>query len=90
MADLQKLVDKVAPPADRDEDDEIWAGVGFGPNFYSQVRFTFMAMSYLPVFVFGCYNSYISCAQALRNISGILSGIGGNSRNDLRLRAEGN
>ena len=34
---IQKLVDKVVPAADRDEDNELVAGVGFGPNFYAQV-----------------------------------------------------
>ena len=37
VANLQKHVDAVCPPAMRDEDDEILAGVGFGPNFYAQV-----------------------------------------------------
>ncbi|XP_005098845.1 dye-decolorizing peroxidase YfeX [Aplysia californica] len=36
-AKLQKLVDAVVDPAMKDEDDEILAGVGFGPNFYAQV-----------------------------------------------------
>lgn len=36
-ANLPALVDTVCPPDMRDEEDEIWAGVGFGPNFYSQV-----------------------------------------------------
>lgn len=31
-------VDKVCDPTLTDEDDEILAGVGFGPNFYSQVK----------------------------------------------------
>lgn len=39
VAALPKMVDAVCPPAMRDEDDEIWAGVGFGPNFYSQVGY---------------------------------------------------
>lgn len=30
LANLQKMVDEVCPPAMRDEDDEVWAGVGFG------------------------------------------------------------
>ncbi|XP_060602330.1 dye-decolorizing peroxidase YfeX-like [Ruditapes philippinarum] len=34
---LQKLVDQVTDPSLRDEMDEIWAGVGFSPNFYKQV-----------------------------------------------------
>lgn len=34
---LQKMVDTVVDPTMKDEDDEILAGVGFGPNFYSQV-----------------------------------------------------
>ncbi|XP_025095375.1 uncharacterized protein LOC112564634 [Pomacea canaliculata] len=34
---LQQYVDKVCDPTLTDEDDEILAGVGFGPNFYSQV-----------------------------------------------------
>ena len=37
-ANLQKHVDAVCPPNMRDEDDEIWAGVGFGPNFFAQVH----------------------------------------------------
>ncbi|XP_014667481.1 PREDICTED: probable deferrochelatase/peroxidase YfeX [Priapulus caudatus] len=36
-ANLQQDVEAVSPAADSDEDDEIWAGVGFGPKFYSQV-----------------------------------------------------
>ena len=31
-------MNKVNPPSEADEDDEILAGVGFGPNFYRQVR----------------------------------------------------
>lgn len=37
VAKLQKYVDQVSDPASRDDEDEIWAGVGFGPNFFSQV-----------------------------------------------------
>lgn len=37
VAKLQKYVDQVTDPKMRDEEDEIWAGVGFGPNFYKQV-----------------------------------------------------
>lgn len=37
VAKLQKYVDEVSDPSMRDEEDEIWAGVGFGPNFYGQV-----------------------------------------------------
>lgn len=37
-ARLQKLVDKVVDPTMKDEDDEVLAGVGFGPNFYAQVQ----------------------------------------------------
>lgn len=37
VANLQSHVDAVCPPDLRDEDDEIWAGVGFGPNFFCQV-----------------------------------------------------
>ncbi|XP_076468356.1 dye-decolorizing peroxidase YfeX-like isoform X2 [Babylonia areolata] len=37
MAKLQKYVDEVCDPTMRDEDDEVLAGVGFGPNLYSQV-----------------------------------------------------
>ena len=33
------MVDQVCDPSMRDEDDEIWAGVGFGPNMYKQVSF---------------------------------------------------
>ena len=36
-ATLQKMVDKVTDPGMKDEEDEIWAGVGFGPTFYKQV-----------------------------------------------------
>ena len=38
VAALQTHVDIVVPKDMRDEDDEIWAGVGFGPNFYAQVK----------------------------------------------------
>ena len=38
MAKLQKYVDEVCDPSMRDEDDEVLAGVGFGSNFYGQVR----------------------------------------------------
>lgn len=34
MSQLQKFVDEVCPPAERDDEDEVFAGVGFGPNFY--------------------------------------------------------
>ncbi|GFO03008.1 Dyp-type peroxidase yfex-like protein [Plakobranchus ocellatus] len=34
---LPKMVDTVVDPTMKDEDDEILAGVGFGPNFYAQV-----------------------------------------------------
>ncbi|XP_034328205.2 dye-decolorizing peroxidase YfeX [Magallana gigas] len=37
VAKLQKYVDQVTDPKMRDEEDEIWAGVGFGPNFYKQI-----------------------------------------------------
>ncbi|KAL8609838.1 hypothetical protein ACOMHN_020673 [Nucella lapillus] len=37
VAKLQRYVDEVSDPSMRDEDDEIVAGVGFGPNFYCQV-----------------------------------------------------
>ena len=43
VASLQKYVDEVCPPDLRDEDDEIWAGVGFGPNFYQQVMSLFFS-----------------------------------------------
>ncbi|BFZ01869.1 hypothetical protein BsWGS_04908 [Bradybaena similaris] len=36
-ARLQKFVDTVTDPEMKDEGDEVWAGVGFGPNFYAQV-----------------------------------------------------
>ena len=36
-ANLQKYVDQVTDPSMRDEEDEIWAGVGYGPNFFAQV-----------------------------------------------------
>ena len=38
-ATLQKMVDKVTDPSMKDEADEIWAGVGFGPTFFKQVNF---------------------------------------------------
>ena len=31
------MVDTVVDPTMKDEDDEVLAGVGFGPNFYAQV-----------------------------------------------------
>ncbi|XP_060064949.1 dye-decolorizing peroxidase YfeX-like [Ylistrum balloti] len=34
---LQKFVDQVVDPKTKDEDDEVLAGVGFGPNFYKQI-----------------------------------------------------
>lgn len=37
VANLQAHVDAVCPPDMRDEDDEVLAGVGFGPNMFSQV-----------------------------------------------------
>ncbi|KAK7469770.1 hypothetical protein BaRGS_00036197 [Batillaria attramentaria] len=37
VSKLQQYVDQVADPKMRDEDDEVLAGVGFGPNFYAQV-----------------------------------------------------
>jgi len=37
VANLQQLVDKVTPPDMRDETDEVWAGVGFGEEFYKKV-----------------------------------------------------
>ncbi|XP_070210175.1 dye-decolorizing peroxidase YfeX-like isoform X2 [Littorina saxatilis] len=37
MSKLQKYVDEVCDPSLKDEDDEVLAGVGFGPNFYAQV-----------------------------------------------------
>jgi len=36
-AKLQKYVDTVVDPNMKDEDDEVLAGVGFGPNFYTQL-----------------------------------------------------
>jgi hypothetical protein len=39
VSKLQQYVDEVVDPTMRDEDDEVLAGVGFGPNFYRQVRF---------------------------------------------------
>ena len=36
-AGLERYVDAVCPPDLKDEDDEIWAGVGFGPSFLSKV-----------------------------------------------------
>ncbi|KAK3791326.1 hypothetical protein RRG08_012512 [Elysia crispata] len=36
-AKLPKMVDTVVDPTMKDEDDEVLAGVGFGPNFYAQV-----------------------------------------------------
>ena len=43
MAKIQKYVDEVCDPTMRDEDDEVLAGVGFGPNFYAQVSSNFCA-----------------------------------------------
>ncbi|XP_061183940.1 dye-decolorizing peroxidase YfeX-like [Saccostrea echinata] len=37
VAKLQKYVDQVTDPSMKDEEDEILAGVGFGPNFYKQI-----------------------------------------------------
>jgi Dyp-type peroxidase family len=37
FAKLQKFVDEVCPADMRDETDEIWAGVGFSSNFYTQM-----------------------------------------------------
>lgn len=37
VANLPAHVDAVCPPDLRDESDEVWAGVGFGPNFYSKI-----------------------------------------------------
>jgi len=39
VANLQKYVNEVCPPNLVDEDDELLAGVGFGPNFFKQVHF---------------------------------------------------
>ena len=39
-ANLQNHIDVVVPPKEADEEEEIWAGVGFGPNFYHQVKQT--------------------------------------------------
>ncbi|XP_074640930.1 dye-decolorizing peroxidase YfeX-like isoform X2 [Tubulanus polymorphus] len=36
-ANLQRYVDHVVPPKDRDDEEEILAGVGFGPDFYRKV-----------------------------------------------------
>ena len=37
VSNLQAIVDKVCPASEKTEDNEIWAGVGFGPNFLGQV-----------------------------------------------------
>lgn len=37
VSNIQSHVDAVTAPDMRDEDDEIWAGVGFGPNYYQQI-----------------------------------------------------
>lgn len=37
VAGLQGMVDTVVPAEDRDEESEIWAGVGFGPEFYQKI-----------------------------------------------------
>lgn len=37
VAKLQQYVDQVTDPKMRDENDEVLAGVGFGPNFYAQI-----------------------------------------------------
>ncbi|EDV28861.1 uncharacterized protein TRIADDRAFT_20245, partial [Trichoplax adhaerens] len=35
-ANVQKYVDGIIPPKEADENDEIWAGVAFGPSFYAR------------------------------------------------------
>lgn len=35
---IRKLVDKISPPDVRDESDEIWYGVGFGPKFMDKIK----------------------------------------------------
>lgn len=37
VADLDRHVDAVCPTTERSEDNEILAGVGFGPTFYEKV-----------------------------------------------------
>ena len=37
VSDIQAHVDTVSPAVDRDESNEILAGVGFGPGFYKKV-----------------------------------------------------
>lgn len=37
VAKLDRLVNEIVPPDLRDEEDEMFAGVGFGPNFLSKV-----------------------------------------------------
>ncbi|TPP59513.1 putative deferrochelatase/peroxidase YfeX [Fasciola gigantica] len=38
LGKLQQYVDKISPPDLRDETDEIWFGVGFGPDFFAKVE----------------------------------------------------
>lgn len=37
-ANVQKYVDCIIPPKEADENDEVWAGVAFGPSFYAKVQ----------------------------------------------------
>lgn len=38
LGKLQQYVDEISPPELRDETDEIWFGVGFGPEFFSKLE----------------------------------------------------
>lgn len=58
VAKLQKYVDQVTDPKMRDEEDEIWAGVGFGPNFYKQVT--------VEESVYRCIYSMQPCIQPIQ------------------------
>ena len=54
VADLQSHVDAVCPPDMRDEDDEVLAGVGFGPGFYAKVS---VRANFHSDYKWGCQNS---------------------------------
>ena len=44
-AKIQKVVDSIVPPKEADEDDEILAGVAFGPDFYNRVGLCVIRMN---------------------------------------------
>ena len=62
VANLKAHVDAVCPPDMRDEEDEVWAGVGFGPNFFTQVR----QISACVLFIFRQTSDLESICQSLR------------------------